>query len=63
MPNTAANNISSYDTFTLSSPLPSFNAFQENQKPEQYYETIQIVVGICYFFRSNPTNKSIAYYL
>ncbi|MCD7470418.1 hypothetical protein HAX54_010286 [Datura stramonium] len=31
MPNTAAKNINSYDTSTL----PSFNAFQERQEPEQ----------------------------
>ncbi|KAG5596699.1 hypothetical protein H5410_037931 [Solanum commersonii] len=35
MPNTVANNINSYDTSTLPSTLPSFNAFQENQEPEQ----------------------------
>uniref|UniRef100_M1ALB1 Uncharacterized protein n=1 Tax=Solanum tuberosum TaxID=4113 RepID=M1ALB1_SOLTU len=33
MSNTAANNIN-YDTFTLSSSLPSFNAFQESQDPD-----------------------------
>ncbi|XP_049414367.1 clathrin coat assembly protein AP180-like [Solanum stenotomum] len=31
MPNTVANNINSYNTSTL----PSFNAFQENQEPDQ----------------------------
>ncbi|XP_055824792.1 clathrin coat assembly protein AP180-like [Solanum dulcamara] len=35
MPNNTANNINIYDTSTIPLSLPSFNAFQENQEPEQ----------------------------